>query len=183
MVVSFCSDCSQPSSGPNTVSGIIRWFMCILICGCSWKAHSLAGLLLLPATSRCCRSCPGIPESAAAGWLRCSVRWRNGHRRSRGRSKSEDIYGLKVKTTSLSVCVFSSLKAFFFYQWFWPFDGSRWSRKHNIDIKSLCEFVRVDILANSLFTTSAFILSPVSGHRTNLKPIFTFALFLVFGTL
>lgn len=64
--------------------------MYILICGCSLKAHNLAGLLLPPATIHCCRSCPGIPVSVASDWLRCSIHWRNVHQMSRERNKSGD---------------------------------------------------------------------------------------------
>lgn len=89
--LSFCSVCSQSEPSRGRLRYHPRdeaFFMCILICGCSWKARSLAGLLPPLATSHCCRSCPGTPVSAAADWLRCSVHWRNGHRRSRERSKS-----------------------------------------------------------------------------------------------
>lgn len=90
----FCSVRSQvsdPSSGPSAVSSTVRTpFMCIPICGCSWKERSLAGLLPLPATIRRSRSCPGTPISAGVGWQICSVHWHNGRRKSRERSKSKE---------------------------------------------------------------------------------------------
>lgn len=92
--LSFCSVRShgRPPYGRCAISGFIRRLnriMYIPICGCSLKERSPAGLLPPPATIRCCRSCPGTPESLVAGWPRCSVHWRNGHRRSTGRSRSE----------------------------------------------------------------------------------------------